>query len=92
MPNMRGRYPITLDDRMYWEAIRARFRRRRIALGLRQQDVAERMQRSDDYVSVLENGVNIPSVRTVWVWAEALGLEMRFEPKADTAEQEDLPE
>jgi transcriptional regulator with XRE-family HTH domain len=76
---VRARHPVTIEDTVRWDAMRAVLRRRRIDLGLRQRDVAERMGRSQDYVSILENGPNIPNVRTVWLWAEALGMTIAFE-------------
>jgi transcriptional regulator with XRE-family HTH domain len=58
-----------------WEAFRAEMRKRRISLGLTQTEVAERMNRSQDYVSNLENNPrSIPNLTTVWLWMDALDL------------------
>lgn len=68
-----------------WEVLRARMRARRIALGLTQVEVAERMGRSQDYVSLLENSArSIPNLVTLWLWMDALGGEM--EPRWKGAE------
>lgn len=62
-----------LDDLIKWEAFRANMRRRRHQKGLTQTEVAERMGRSQDYVSNLENDPDsIPNLKTTWMWVEAL--------------------
>jgi transcriptional regulator with XRE-family HTH domain len=65
--------PHNVDDRVKWEAFRASMRRRRQQKNLTQTEVAERMGRSQDYVSNLENDPDsIPNLKTIWMWVEAL--------------------
>lgn len=67
----------SLDHLVRWEAFRAQMRNRRLVLGLRQQDVADLMGRSQDYVSVLENNeTSIPNMITLLTWVDALGGEL----------------
>lgn len=57
-----------------WEAIRAQCRRRRHDMGLTQTQAGALMDRSQDYVSALENNTtSIPNLTTVLLWVEALG-------------------
>lgn len=56
-----------------WEVFRAEMRKRRLKLGLTQHQVAGRMGRSVDFVSLLENnGRSVPNLTTIWLWTEAL--------------------
>jgi predicted transcriptional regulator len=56
-----------------WELFRNDMRKRRLDLGLTQHQVAERMDRSQDFVSVLENNPrSVPNLQTVWLWVSAL--------------------
>ena len=48
-------------------------RRRRIALGLTQAQLAERVYRHDTYVGMIERGVNNISMNTLERFAKALG-------------------
>lgn len=69
----KGRHPITTEHFIQWELFRAAMRQRRIRLGLTQHEVAERMGRSSDFVTVLENNNrSIPTIPTVWLWVDAL--------------------
>jgi transcriptional regulator with XRE-family HTH domain len=57
-----------------WETIRATMRRRRMDLGLTQAEVGHMMDRSQDYVSYLENNTrSAPTMLTVTLWMRALG-------------------
>jgi DNA-binding XRE family transcriptional regulator len=71
-PADRRRYEISPEIQVEWEAMRAALRRRRIELGLTQSELSERMGRSQDYVSVLENQASNPNVATVMLWVGAL--------------------
>jgi transcriptional regulator with XRE-family HTH domain len=63
-----------------WELFRANMRKRRLDLGLTQGQVAARMNRSQDFVSVLENnGRSVPNLTTIWLWAEALDGEVTIQ-------------
>lgn len=72
----RRRYEISPEILVEWEAMRAALRRRRIELGLTQSDLSERMGRSQDYVSVLENQSSNPNVATLMMWVRALDGEL----------------
>lgn len=57
-----------------WEVFRSMMRKRRISLGLTQGELSARMNRSQDFVSYLENNPrSIPEMVTVIAWADALG-------------------
>lgn len=72
-----------MNAHLRWELFRAQLRKRRIDLHLTQKEVAVRMGRSQDYVSVLENNTAIPTLGTVWLWADALGLDILAVEKED---------
>jgi len=50
---------------------------RRTAAGLRQVDLAKRLQRGQDYVSYVETGQKIVDVVELMEWAEAIGFDPR---------------
>ncbi|MFG1412732.1 helix-turn-helix transcriptional regulator [Xanthobacter sp. VTT E-85241] len=54
----------------------ANVRRCRLAIGLSQEEVAERMGVDRAYVSGLESGRRNPTLTTIWAIAQALGVEM----------------
>ena len=57
-----------------WELFRNMMRKRRQDLGLTQGELSARMNRSQDFVSYLENnGRSMPEMATVMAWADALG-------------------
>lgn len=70
--NPRARYQVPDEIIIRYEAFRAAMRKRRMDLGLTQTQVAERMNRSQDYVAVLENNRSIPNLTTIWLWVDAL--------------------
>lgn len=64
----------------------ARVRARREALGLSQAELAEKVDISANYVSVLERGVKLPTLDTLVILAKGLGVpvsELLGETRAD---------
>lgn len=87
--NPRARYHTPDQYAIQWELFRGAMRQRRIKLGLTQHQVAERMGRSQDYVSNLENNDrSMPNLITVWIWVEALNgsLDLLWGSPADFRE------
>lgn len=68
-PTRSGRGPAGLD-----EAFGRVLRDLRKTAGLSQEALWEASDRHRNYVSLLENGRNSPSLRTLFVLAEALGV------------------
>lgn len=59
-----------------WEVFRSQMRKRRLEMGLTQHELSQRMDRSQDFVSILENSErSIPNLTTVWLWLDALELD-----------------
>lgn len=72
---MSGRTRILLDVPIQpYAALGRAVRRRRRALGLSQMALAERCDLDRTYLSGLERGRRNPTVQTVWVVAEGLGV------------------
>lgn len=64
----------TPDMLVRWEVFRSMMRKRRISLNLTQGELSARMDRSQDFVSYLENNArSMPEMATVVAWADALG-------------------
>ena len=61
-----------------WTVIKAR-----LARGLTQAELAERMQTSQSFIARLESGTVMPSMKTLFRVAEATGTRPRFELDAD---------
>lgn len=63
------------EDLVQWEIFRNSMRKRREKLGLTQIQLSEKMGRSQDYISYLENNTrqSIPNMATVMLWTSALG-------------------
>lgn len=72
----KARYEVPVGVRIRYEAFRERMRQRRKELGLTQAQVAERMGRSQDFVSVLENQSSVINLITAMVWADALEIDV----------------
>jgi len=70
------RYPgwVNKDDAALAARIGARMRERREALGWSQATLAEKIDTSVEFVSMLERGARMPSVPTLVAVAHALGL------------------
>ncbi len=67
-----------------WIVLRDQLRQRRLDLGLSQAQVAKRMDRRQDYVGALETRTKrIPNLATIWLWTDALELDVRTTPKED---------
>lgn len=67
---MRNEDPETL---VRWNYFRAEMRRRREELGLSQRELSARINRSQDFIAVLENNDrSIPNLTTIWLWTDAL--------------------
>lgn len=63
-----------MEQHIWWDVVRARLRKKRLDRGLTQTQLSERMGRSQDYVSNLENNVrSTPTLATALLWAGALG-------------------
>lgn len=65
------------------EDLRRRLRAARLAQGLTQQDVADRMGLGVPARSVVcdyESGARQPVLAHAWLWAHALGLELTLRP------------
>lgn len=61
------------------DPIMAAFRKRRLALGMTQEKLANRIGISRNAVSAGEQGRSFPTLRTVGEWAEALGMKLTIE-------------
>lgn len=59
------------------QLIGSNLRRQRLALGLSQEEVAERMGVDRSYVSSLEAGKRNPTIVTAWHAAQAVGVEVK---------------
>jgi DNA-binding XRE family transcriptional regulator len=57
----------------------ANLRAKRIELGVTQSEMARRLGISQTHISVLENGVKIPSIERVEAYAAALGLQLSLQ-------------
>ena len=66
-------------------------RRIRIEKGLTQEDLADRAEVSQHYVSVLENGRRNPTIETIGVLAKALGVDhlALLQPDGESAAMDD---
>ena len=73
---MGGAMVRTLDSPRH-EALRAFLVERRDKAGLRQVDLAERLDRSQSYVSYVETGQKLIDVVELMEWAEAIGFDPR---------------
>lgn len=71
---MKGDRAPSTEMLLRWELFRDMMRKRRQELGLTQVDLSARMDRSQDFVSYLENNSrSMPEMATVIAWADALG-------------------
>jgi transcriptional regulator with XRE-family HTH domain len=73
-PTPVGRGPVTLADRVWGTKFPARLRDRRLALGLTQRQLAERVGVSDALIGHYETGITKPSFEALVRLAEALGV------------------
>ncbi len=65
--------PLTAEESIMWEMFRSAMRRRRVQLGISQEELSRRLGRNKEYVRYLEtNQRHIPTFKAVIRWSIAL--------------------
>jgi transcriptional regulator with XRE-family HTH domain len=69
---------LSFDNASAWQDLRIAFIQRRLDLGLSQEALAQKMGLSQPAISQFEGVGANPRLMTIFTYAQALGLQLRF--------------